>query len=607
MKTKNHFKKLFFLAVLLLAPAVTIASPVFKLPNSPKTKHLNDSLKSIFSQAETLLPAEVKNVLPKPILVRFERFHDDSFVGKAEDHNSLILNEKLIPEILKGETNSTVTGRRHGNMYREILATILHEATHLYERNLKHPPSENRYFLALAGWPPKLTTGTPKNFNGYTVRSVDLYELKNPREMLAVNMEYFLLDSEFKCRKPSLYRFLKDYFKHIPFENPACTTHFTFMNSISREDVPFISIDPKLVYQIHYLMAGPGKKTMSRWGHTFLRIVTCDPERKAVGPECLNDVAHHVVFSFRGFVDDFVVDQLKGINGSYPSRLFVLSMGQIITEYNKTEMRDLRSYPMQLSETKKLRLLEKIFETHWTYDGKYKFFSSNCAIETLNLLKGALPDTDLIKARALTPNGVLKDLAKAGFIQYTGDFSRRELIERGLLFESYAQRLNQALDIAGMSRIVGYDDYLKLKTSYLNRYFPADLSRKKAAAFYILESARQRKYRSRLYNVAVKSAMQAKSEGRKSRLGDTPTKNLDLARYFASPGASLNQRGYGIPSLEELQNSASDVLDKSSSGKFSETALKESAKNTEFSFLAEELTLIENNLAFLKERMKSSK
>jgi hypothetical protein len=35
----------------------------------------------------------------------------------------------------------------------------------------------------------------------------DSYELSSPKEYIAVNMEYFLLDPSYACRRPALYQY----------------------------------------------------------------------------------------------------------------------------------------------------------------------------------------------------------------------------------------------------------------------------------------------------------------------------------------------------------------------------------------------------------------
>ncbi len=136
------------------------------------------------------------------------------------------------------------TGRRaerptHGTLRRELLATVLHELTHLYDRAApvaggraplqwrcrqarrrslgrsacaaqcrgqtarRFSLSDDPQLLDLAGWPQQVgQRGARERDNGQVARSPDSYELSNPREFVAVNMEYFLLDPTYACRRP---------------------------------------------------------------------------------------------------------------------------------------------------------------------------------------------------------------------------------------------------------------------------------------------------------------------------------------------------------------------------------------------------------------------
>ena len=84
---------------------------------------------------------------------------------------------------------------------------------------------------------------------------------------------------------------------------------------------------------------------MSRWGHSMLRLVICAPGR-ARGPDCRLDLQYHRVLSFRAFVGDVQISSWRGLTGSYPSRLFVLPLEQVIEEYTKVELRGLQSIPL---------------------------------------------------------------------------------------------------------------------------------------------------------------------------------------------------------------------------------------------------------------------
>ncbi|MDC6673846.1 hypothetical protein OEZ80_26115, partial [Leclercia adecarboxylata] len=132
----------------------------------------------------------------------------------------------------------------------------------------------------------------------------DPYELTSPLEFVAVNLEYFLLDPSYACRRPSLQRYLRDHFSWAPENAADCADDYPFLNA-GREfgRTPLLSLDPARVYEVDYLFAEANDAWVSRWGHSMLRLVICAPGREP-GPGCRLDLDHHLVLSFRAFVDD---------------------------------------------------------------------------------------------------------------------------------------------------------------------------------------------------------------------------------------------------------------------------------------------------------------
>src|SRR3546814_16735207 len=76
--------------------------------------------------------------------------------------------------------------------------------------------------LDLAGWQiGPLRFGLRLSRNAFTDRSPDPYELDSPAEFVAVNLEYFVLDPAYACRRPALHRYLVAHFGAAP-PHPAC-------------------------------------------------------------------------------------------------------------------------------------------------------------------------------------------------------------------------------------------------------------------------------------------------------------------------------------------------------------------------------------------------
>ena len=87
------------------------------------------------------------------------------------------------------------------------LAALIHELAHVHDRSLRNALSGDPRLLDLAGWqvsPARL--GLRRPVNAFTDRSPDLYELERPSEFVAVNLEHFLLDPAYACRRPARHR-----------------------------------------------------------------------------------------------------------------------------------------------------------------------------------------------------------------------------------------------------------------------------------------------------------------------------------------------------------------------------------------------------------------
>lgn len=277
--------------------------------------------------------------------------------------------------------------------------------------------SKDPRFKALSYWTDGILIN--KQTNVLRARSPDLYEYSDPRESVAINFEYFFLDEEFGCRRPGMYAYLSEKLNHFPFPDRDCqaTTEIEMIsNDKAKLTSTKVDLDPSRIYQIHYLLAGKGEKIMSRWGHAMFKIIVCSPERKRIGPECLQDKIHHVVAGFRAKTDG-EISQIKGVLGGYPSQLFIQSYLDTYDEYARRGLRDLYSVPLHLKSKEKELFVWQILETYWSYQGKYAFFTNNCADEAIKLLKRISNNRNLLYSETITPLGLFDVLFKAGLIK----------------------------------------------------------------------------------------------------------------------------------------------------------------------------------------------
>ncbi len=404
-------------------------------------------LEKSLEQVSALIPQSMKSKLPKNIVLKVSRLSDhkeipnEACVSPADKvtneqkkkkftygsynllGNTLTINEIVVRELEKGKEKSTIISCQHKSLYERAIATIIHELTHAYDLN-NGRVSNTIEFINKAGYKKGLLRTKSKNVQA--MRSTDLYELTNISESFATNMEYFLMDSEFLCRKPTMFEFYRNLLGVDPYPNRNCSVSNKIMVS-SPNGYTQMSLLNNRIYRIDYLLASPGKGISSGFGHSMFRIVTCAPERfdpianKTIpatefGEKCLNDKMHHLVVSYRANMDDGKLNYLKGLTGGYPSMLFLLNFNDVLNEYNRDELRDIVSYPLNLSKKERDEFISRVREEHWNYRGAYKFITNNCAVESYDLLKGALSNTELQTRSSLFPVGVLKDLDELNFL-----------------------------------------------------------------------------------------------------------------------------------------------------------------------------------------------
>lgn len=471
---------------------------------------------------------------------------------------------KILPADIKNAMWDCETWKDH---YRD---SVMPDACELYQ-NTRTTVSTMPDFLDATGWYQTLNgKGRRLDETTFTFRSPDTYEASNPREMFAVNMEYFLTDNEFQCRRPSIYRYLAHHFNYQPFNWAPCKQKLAFVDAqFDKAENAIRVIDPNRVYQIHYLLAGSGDSIMSAFGHSMIRVVMCAPQRTTMGPECLKDIEYHIVLSFRAFVNSPQINGWGGLTGAYSSRLFFIPFPQIISEYNISELRDLSSYPLALSRDQIRTFLERAVEIHWSYNNRYYFMSNNCAVEVMNLFKGSLDIDSLMNVRTQTPKGVLFELKKKNLISNDVDFKNQDQAkDRGFFFPSYAKSLDQALNV--INGLAGSNYTLKKwvnmsplgrRSLFQSKTFQDPLSRKKwAAGFLFIERFLEKQITQTAYSqFQLGDGKNSEIDQQSKSFVDKILKTLSFDQELTNP-STIVKAGYGIPSTAELNDVQSYLL-----------------------------------------------
>lgn len=543
--------------ILCLAPLLSYAD--FSL----EARGISDgSVKSYLKDVESTLPDLMKKDLNKKIFVEFKKYPENKslVLGQVtqiplfkEKANTVVLNERLLVNIKNNEH------------YKVAKATLLHEISHIFDfqnktlafekelgiTNKSYSISDSPVFLNLTGWKKK------KQKNQNQIRRVDVYEDRSPQETFAVNFEWFVTDPQYKCRKPGLYNYLSKSLEVSPFPETTCETEYSLAPTVDAQGKleKAKEIDPKRLYEVHYLFAGKGKEMMSRWGHAMIRLVMCSPQRKAVDEKCLQDRAYHLVLSFRADITNFQIDSIKGLTGKYPSKMFVLSMSEVINEYTLGELRDLYSIPLKMDNEQKKEFVELVLERYWGYQGKYYFITNNCAHETLSLLKPVFPhDVKLVNMKVSTPLGIRDELEKANVADNSVFENLEDAKKKGYFFESLNPKLKRAFAELIQAKIVPaeYQKYEK----FLNE---TTISQRKS----IIDSVTNAQMLGKLLLVE-KTIIQRKTidiqKKIAKKLDDIERSGekdefLELYRHLESVYKKLTGldlgRGYGIPQKED--------------------------------------------------------
>ena len=425
-------------------------------------------------------------------------------------------------------------------------AALVHELAHVLDRGDRGGLSRDPRLLDLAGWQATLPRGRTAR-NVLRDRSPDPYEARSPREFVAVNLEYALLDPSYACRRPALARHFAARIG-TPLDTQTCAPGVAYVQSDAADDAapPLLELDPPRVAGIDLLLAEPGSAAMSRWGHVMLRVVVCAPGR-APGPACRLDLSHHRVLSFRAFVDNVQVSSWRGLAGSYPSRLFVLPLSQVVDEYTKVELRGLRSVPLVLAREEIDSVLEHASQLHWSYDGRYYFVTNNCAVETWRLLRDAVPRLASAPIASITPTGLLARLQRAGIADASALADREAATRSGAYFPSQASHYAALFDVARASLPLPVGDvggWLALAPQARARWIGhGDLEA--SAALLVLENAALRREESRARDALERHAA---GRARDARIDEV----LGLADRLTRPAALL-PRGYGLPQRDERE------------------------------------------------------
>lgn len=491
---------------------------------------------------DQLLIQELSQKLPESFVTRL------SSTIKIKSQRQILLNRKNKRVALYNDFTKTISIAPEVFENRTLLQkTFYHELAHAYEMNGEkvHKIAEFQITAGLhkRGIFPKFL----KQRNFLESASADAYEHKNVYEVFPVNFEYFMTDPDFQCRKPLLNSFFSRYFNYSPFEKKACQMVNKVPVSINNL-LNYVPMDFSQLYEVHYLFASKGEEAMSRFGHSMIRLVFCAPNKTQKDQSCLKDIAHHWVISFRANVQDIEINNIKGMMGKYPSEIFIFPMVEIIREYTKVELRDLISLPLNLNEEQMERFRLNVLETSYAYQGRYRFFTVNCATETLNFLQAVMNEDELYEKHSITPIWLYKKLKKMNLSRPEVLADEETAVKEGYIFKAKEDVLNKSFEkIQALTGKKDLKQYL-VKTSPLQRrgYFEkAELSSMEWASVLLIEKhifeKAQKEYMENVAQLVVDSLD-------KKEIPEA-VKYLETLRHNVIENNSIRYdwNGYGIP------------------------------------------------------------
>jgi hypothetical protein len=157
-------------------------------------------------------------------------------------------------------------------------------------------------------------------------------------------------------------------------------------------------------------LAGPYPKSpASAFGHLFL----------AIAPQDSLSFLNWAAVNFGAHTEDVsgISYYIKGINGSFSAYYSVLPVHEKIREYAGTETRDIKLFPLRISDEEKSKLIDTL--KSWIEKPQpYKFFTYNCTHGIYTLLASSLDSLPPVPQKTLSPQELVLLLQKENRLDY---------------------------------------------------------------------------------------------------------------------------------------------------------------------------------------------
>lgn len=563
MRGINFLIFLFTLASLLCIEAYSFEIQIHK---NLKSKHKN--FKSLVEDVVDKLPFGVRVQYRKKIKFKLKKRQKLEFkLGHHffwQKNTTILINPRFVKSVLNKEEN-------YESKILMAIALVL---------DYRNRISWDRGFREITFWSsegvfnPRQSVKDIKNHsNRYFIHEL---EKLSPKWSFVINFEKFFSDPEFKCRRPSINRYLSDLF-NIPRDKEylGCenyTRKFYREGDFSKGLRPkLIEVDPERIIEIHYVWGSPGDSVMGKFGHSFFRIVMCAPGER-VTPDCRRHVDFHLMLSFAANIDDDRIKPFKGLTGKYNSRLFVENFRSTMDRYNFRQFQELYGVPLYLNSHQRKDFFYRALELHWAYAGDYKFLSNNCAVESLNLLKAVFPFNEEIQTiHAIKPKSIFNKLYDVGIAPRSYLFFPNAITPANFYYPSKETEQMRNFDlilpyITDQNSEMTFERYLYNTNALERRALFSEFSERKTLvalgnmtdvrlAFWYLERHIQILHLSSYSNKVLDIIVDQKDQFEEGDYEDLIT-GLSEIRLNNSFFSSIDKSpgSYGIPHIEELSS-----------------------------------------------------
>ena len=137
------------LMLALLASSCSQAELRLQLHDEGLSSGEQQASQQLLQEALQALPPQFRQQLDRRVSVRWGELPAEVY-GRAGRFSGIELNAALLPALSDGSSATQQTSRPHGSVRRELLATLLHELTHLYDRAQLWPQAERQLQQGIA-------------------------------------------------------------------------------------------------------------------------------------------------------------------------------------------------------------------------------------------------------------------------------------------------------------------------------------------------------------------------------------------------------------------------------------------------------------------------